>query len=155
MESHPINAVGVWFYATSTRRYLYLMRNDPKHQNCWGLAGGKSEINETLIDTIHRECKEELGLDFFNAKFIPIEHFTSLDGIFVYHTFFCQVNLEFVPSLDDEHFGYAWIDAGHWPKPLHPGLWSSVNLDEVREKMKLLEQDLQSTNYYIDETLLA
>ena len=31
MESSAVNAVGVWFYSIDTQRYLYLMRNDPKH----------------------------------------------------------------------------------------------------------------------------
>ena len=31
LDSGIIKAVGVWFRASSTGRYLYLMRNDPKH----------------------------------------------------------------------------------------------------------------------------
>jgi hypothetical protein len=49
------------------------MRNDSKHPNTWGLAGGKCESGETLLDTIHRECWEELGLNFVNAKFLKSE----------------------------------------------------------------------------------
>lgn len=155
MESNSVTAVGVWFYCINTQRYLYLMRNDPRHPNTWGLAGGKSEPGERLIDTIHRECKEELSLDFVNAKFLPIEKFTSGDSEFTYHTFFCQVNLEFIPELNDEHVGYAWIDRGTWPKPMHPGLWNTVNLTAVREKIQILEQDLQSTNYYVNDSITA
>ena len=153
MESSIVNAVGVWFYSTSTRRYLFLLRNDARHGQCWGLAGGKCEPGETLLTTIHRECKEELGLDFVNAKFLPIEKFTSADSRFAYHTFFCQVDREFVPDINHEHFGYAWLDAGIWPAPMHPGLWSSVNFDEVRTKMSRLETDSHSTNYYLDDTV--
>ena len=61
MESSIVKAVGVWFYSISTQRYLYLMRNDPKHPNAWGLPGGKIESNETLIEAMNRECVEELG----------------------------------------------------------------------------------------------
>lgn len=155
MESNLVNAVGIWFYSTLTHRYLYLLRDDPKHPNTWGLAGGKSEPGESLLETIHRECKEELGLDFVNAKFLPIEKFTSPDNIFSYHTFFCQVNQEFVPKLNDEHTGYAWIDRLTYPKPMHPGLWNTVNLETVRSKMSVLEKDLKSTNYYIDDSNLS
>ena len=70
---------------------------------------------------------------------IPIEQFTSSDGGFVYHTFFCVVDQEFVPTLNDEHIGWAWIDSGVWPRPMHPGLWSTVNFDAVREKIATLE----------------
>lgn len=120
-----------------------------------GLAGGKCEAGETLLDTIHRECWEELGLNFVNAKFLPIEKFTSSDGAFCYHTFFCQANKEFIPVLNNEHIGYAWIDSGTWPKPMHPGLWSTVNLESVREKVVVCEANLESTNYYVDDANTA
>jgi 8-oxo-dGTP pyrophosphatase MutT (NUDIX family) len=131
------------------------MRNDPKHPNTWGLAGGKCELNETFLDTIWRECWEELGINFVNAKFLPIEKFTSVDGSFCYNTFFCQTNREFVPKLNDEHVGYAWIDAGIWPRPMHPGLWNTVNLESIKEKITICENNLESTNYYVDDSILA
>jgi ADP-ribose pyrophosphatase YjhB (NUDIX family) len=55
------------------------MRNDVRHPNTWGLPGGKCDAGESLLDTIHRECKEELNLDFVNAKFLPLEKWTSGD----------------------------------------------------------------------------
>ena len=45
-------ACGVWFFAKDTQRYLYLLRNDKKHQDCWGLPGGKVERGESLFDAI-------------------------------------------------------------------------------------------------------
>jgi 8-oxo-dGTP pyrophosphatase MutT (NUDIX family) len=56
MESGSVSAVGVWFYAIDTSRYLYLMRNDPKHPGAWGLPGGKLDAGETLLQAIEREC---------------------------------------------------------------------------------------------------
>ena len=49
---------------------------------------------------------------------------------------------EFVPVLNDEHLGYAWIDSGTWPRPMHPGLWSTVNMEAVQDKILRVEQDL-------------
>ena len=140
MENSTINAVGVWFYSTTTHRYLYLLRNDPKHPGAWGLAGGKVESNETLLGAIERECNEELGYMPEYIKLVPLEKFTSSDLGFSYHTFFCQTNLEFIPKLNDEHIGYAWIDRGAWPKPMHPGLWNTVNLEVVQQKLAAVEQ---------------
>lgn len=140
MESSAVNAVGVWFRAMNTGRYLYLMRNDPKHPGSWGLPGGRMEANETLRDAMFRECREELGFVPDFLRLVPIEKFTTADSKFCYHTFYCSVESEFVPVLNHEHLGYAWIDAGTWPRPMHPGLWSTVNFDAVRDKILTLEQ---------------
>jgi 8-oxo-dGTP pyrophosphatase MutT (NUDIX family) len=139
MDNSIVNAVGVWFHSTTTNRYLYLLRNDPRHPGTWGLPGGKVDPGESLLAAMTRECEEELGSMPSHQRVIPIEQFTSSDGGFVYHTFFCTVDHEFVPVLNDEHIGWAWINAGAWPRPMHPGLWSTVNFDAVREKIALLE----------------
>ena len=140
MESSAINAVGIWFYAVSTNRYLYLMRSDPKHPGAWGLPGGRIEPGESLRDAMFRECREELGFVPDFLRLVPIEKFTTVDGIFAYHTFYCSVENEFVPDLNHEHLGYAWIDSNTWPKPMHPGLWSTVNIEAVRTKIQTIEQ---------------
>lgn len=145
MESSSVNAVGVWFYSVSTGRYLYLMRNDPKHPGSWGLPGGRIEPGESLRDAMFRECREEIGFVPDFMRLVPIEKFTTVDGVFAYHTFYCSVENEFVPQLNHEHLGYAWLDSGTWPKPMHPGLWSTVNFDAVRDKMTTLELAVQTS----------
>jgi 8-oxo-dGTP diphosphatase len=144
MESSAVNAVGVWFYSIDTQRYLYLMRNDPKHPGAWGLPGGKIDGNETLMQAIERECQEELGAMPDYIRLVPLEKFTTADHGFAYHTFFCSVSTEFVPALNDEHVGWAWLDSGVWPKPMHPGLWSTVNFDAVQNKIRTVEQLVRS-----------
>lgn len=139
MESYIVRAVGVWFYCVRTRCYLYLLRNDSKYPDTWGLAGGKVEANETLITAVERECTEELGSMPEYQQLIPIEQFTSPDGVFEYHTFWCRVDHEFIPELNHEHVGYAWIHSGRLPRPLHPGLRNTVNLDAIQKKIASLE----------------
>jgi 8-oxo-dGTP pyrophosphatase MutT (NUDIX family) len=139
METSPVTAVGVWIYSVKTNRYLYLMRNDPKHYGLWGLPGGKIEKGETIIGAIKRECQEELGLVPEAIRLIPLEKFTTDDQKFTYHTFFCSVPSEFCPILNDEHIGWAWVQSGKWPKPVHSGLWATINFDIVQDKIKYLE----------------
>lgn len=140
MESSAVRAVGVWFRARDTGRYLYLMRDDPKHPNVWALPGGKIEPGETLLGGMERECTEELGMMPAYRRLVPIEKFTSADGAFEYNTWVCVVDAEFQPCLNGEHLGYAWINAGIWPKPMHPGLWNLVNFEDVQRKLAVIEE---------------
>lgn len=146
MESSAVNAVGVWFYAIDTGRYLYLMRQDPKHPDTWGLPGGKLNTGETLIQAMERECQEELGFMPEYLKLVPLEKFTTADHGFSYHTFFCSVEREFCPTLNNEHQGWAWITSGTWPKPMHPGLWSTVNFDAVQNKIQSVQAMVAQQN---------
>ena len=129
-------AVGVFFYSNTTDRFLFLMRNDQRNNQTWALPGGKIEVNETLYNGLERECIEELKYFPKGAKLIPIQKFVNHN--FVYHTFFCEVDSEFIPVLNDEHIGYCWVSSHTYPKPLHPGLFNSINIDIVQEKLKAL-----------------
>jgi 8-oxo-dGTP pyrophosphatase MutT (NUDIX family) len=142
MESGTLKAAGVWFLARDTGRYLYLLRNDPKHPGTWGLPGGKIESGETLLGGMERECREELGSFPEYERLIPLEKFTSGDQGFEYHTWVCVLANEFHPVLNHEHHGYAWIASGTWPKPMHPGLWNTINIKEVKHKILQAQQDL-------------
>lgn len=127
-------SAGLFFYSKKTNRFLYLLRNDT---NCsWGVPGGKIEEHETLLEGLERECNEEIGYFPNKAKLIPIQKFVN--NTFTYHTFFCAVDDEFIPILNSEHLGYAWVGEDQHPKPLHPGLFSTVNIDIVREKLTTL-----------------
>jgi 8-oxo-dGTP pyrophosphatase MutT (NUDIX family) len=129
-------SAGVFFYSSSTDRFLYLLRTDNKNPDNWGIPGGKIEHGETLFDGIIRECQEEIGYFPDNPKLIPIQKF--INNTFTYHTFFCEIENEFVPILNAEHCGYAWVGDNQYPKPLHPGLFSTVNFDVVQQKLKSL-----------------
>ena len=140
-----MKAVGVWFRSVATSRYLYLLRNDSKNPGTWGLPGGKVEAGETLLGAMERECIEELGHMPEYHRLVPLEKFTSADGVFEYHTWICVVPQEFVPTLNHEHLGWAWIDQGTWPRPMHPGLWSTVNFEAVQSKIQVIEATVQTS----------
>jgi ADP-ribose pyrophosphatase YjhB (NUDIX family) len=112
-----------------------LLRTDLRSPT-WSIPGGGIEQDETLFEGIARECDEEMAFDISELKLIPIQKFVN--NAFSYHTFFCEVKEEFMPTLNDEHVGYAWVTEGQYPKPLHPGLFSTVNIDIVIEKLNSL-----------------
>lgn len=133
-------SAGAIFFSKNTNRLLLLMRNGAKFKHTWGLVGGKLEKDESVIDGLHREVVEEIGSLPDVQKTIPIEKFTSADGYFEYHTFVCVVENEFVPVLNHEHCGYCWCELGAWPKPLHPGVNTTLKLDVIVDKIRLINK---------------
>jgi 8-oxo-dGTP pyrophosphatase MutT (NUDIX family) len=130
---------GAMIYCTTTNRYLFLLRNNGRYSNTWGLVGGKIELNETVQQGLEREIQEELGGIIKDAKYVPVEQFTSENGKFVYHTFLVKVEEEFVPVLNDEHRGYCWVPLEDHPKPLHPGVYRTIKIKSSKDKLKTLE----------------
>jgi 8-oxo-dGTP pyrophosphatase MutT (NUDIX family) len=139
LDSGHIEGVGTFIYCTSTHRYLFLLRDSAKYAGTWGLAGGKINANEHILESLTRELKEELGYEFHNVKIVPIEKFTSDNGHFSYHTFLIPIGEEFTPILNEEHRGYCWVRLEDHPKPLHPGVWRTINFEAVASKIKTLE----------------
>ena len=140
---HPtITATGCLFFSLETKRYLFVLRDRTKYAGNWALPGGKVEKDETIIDGLYREIDEELGNTPEFLKVIPIETFTSDDYYFNYHTFLISVAAEFIPQLNSEHRGYAWVHLDDYPKPLHPGVWNTFKFEVVQEKLKTLEATL-------------
>lgn len=133
------NSVGVLFYSKETNRHLFLLRND-RHLQSWGLPGGKCERNETLRETLVRECIEEIGYWPDDAKLFPLERFFNNESKFVYHTFYCIIDREFIPTLNNEHIGYTWISSLTCPKPLHPGLFNTLTYSIIQQKIETIQE---------------
>ena len=130
-------AAGIFFYSTTTDRYLFLLRSDARNPS-WSMPGGGIEKDETLLEGLTRECLEEMNIDITGFKLIPIQKFVNNN--FTYNTFYCEVEKEFTPVLNYEHIGYAWVGGDQYPKPLHPGLFSTINFDLVQDKLKALKE---------------
>jgi 8-oxo-dGTP diphosphatase len=135
-------SVGLIFYAADTHRQLFLLRDD-RNIHTWGLPGGKVERGETLREAVERECREEIHFWTQDVKLFPLEQFTSDDRRFCYHTFFTMVPYEFKPVLNDEHIGYAWVSNNTYPKPLHRGLFNTLNYDVIQQKIAIIRESLK------------
>lgn len=142
MASNSLNQIicsGGLFLAKDTGRFLLLMRSQGKTAGTWGLVGGKLEPDDlTPYDALKREISEEVGKTPAIKKVVPLELFTSNDQHFQYNTYVLLVDKEFVPTLNNEHTGYAWCGYESWPKPLHQGVKNSLNNRVIKAKLELL-----------------
>ena len=138
---------GALFYTLDTQRFLFLHRTQSRQADVWGLVGGTNESEEIPYQALIREIKEEIGECPSIVKSIPLETFVSNDEKFNFHTYLCVVESEFIPKLNGEHNGYAWVSFGKWPKPLHQGLRNTLQsksnltkLQTVFQLISLLEE---------------
>jgi 8-oxo-dGTP pyrophosphatase MutT (NUDIX family) len=133
---------GALFYTLDTNRFLFLHRTQGKTNNLWGLVGGTNEDKETPWEGLRREIEEEIGFMPSIKKTIPLETFVSNDSKFLFHTYLCLVEKEFLPQLNEEHDGYAWVSFGKWPKPLHYGLKKTLTTKTNLNKLETVFQVL-------------
>ena len=132
-----ITATGCLFYAKSTKRFLFLNRLQ-KQKGTWGMVGGSTHDTETPWQGLQREIIEEIGFQPTISKTIPLELFVSKDTRFKFHTFVCVVDTEFVPKLNVEHSGYAWVSVNAWPLPLHEGVKKTLQNKQIETKLQTI-----------------
>jgi 8-oxo-dGTP pyrophosphatase MutT (NUDIX family) len=133
---------GALFYTLDTNRFLFLHRTQGKTNNLWGLVGGTNEDQETPWEGLQREIEEEIGFIPSIKKTIPLETFVSNDSKFLFHTYLCVTEKEFLPKLNNEHDGYSWVSFGKWPKPLHYGLKKTLTTKANLNKLETVFQVL-------------
>ncbi len=111
---HEKSCGAVVFHKNDEVKYL-LLRYEAGH---WDFVKGNVEINESEIDTVLRELKEETGiiatqtLDGFRER---IQYFYRRQGETIQKEvvfYILQANTEKV-ELSFEHVGFAWLDYQH------------------------------------------
>ena len=130
-------AAGVLFLARDTGRCLLQLRNsDKRFKHTWGFWGGMMEKGETPFESIQRELQEEIGFVPDLQKLNPIDIYQSRNKQFYYYSFVYVTDTEFHPELNAESAGYAWVDIGVWPKPLHQGAYNTLMRNGGVEKLE-------------------
>ena len=121
---------------------MFLHRTGNKSNISWGLVGGTNENTETPWEGLKREVTEEIG-NVEYTKVLPLESFVSNDNHFSFHTYLIVVENEFIPTLNHEHDGYAWVTTGQWPKPLHHGLRNTLQNKTIQSKLRTIIEVLK------------
>ena len=130
-------AAGVLFLARDTGRCLLQLRNsDKRFKHTWGFWGGIIENGETPFECIQRELEEEIGFVPDLQKLNPIDIYQSRNKQFYYYSFAYVTDSEFQPTINAESAGYAWVNIGVWPKPLHQGAYNTLMRNGGTEKLE-------------------
>ena len=101
--------VAVTFLIEYNRKFLLVARggNETNFASLWAFPGGKVEIGETAIDTMHREILEETGLILTDqACFLDTYWFKKTMGI----AFLVRATHDTV-VLGDDLQDYVWVSS--------------------------------------------
>lgn len=106
----PIVTVGALIFNTAGQ---VLMVRTHKWSNLWGIPGGKIKWGEPATEALHREIKEETGLDITNIQFAMVQdciHSKEFyrDAHFVLLNYTCQATGEGLVKLNDEAREFCW-----------------------------------------------
>lgn len=119
------NSVFAILYTTKNKPYVNysdMDENDPqKHSDVpvvlmnlrWngqlGFIGGFVDGNETLLEALHRETKEEVSFDSTHLEFKPLATYQNKEGWLNTHSFIAEVTIEELiqiqkNALESEHY---------------------------------------------------
>lgn len=97
------------------KKILILRRHDPEHEQWhhkWEFPGGKIELQETPLEALKREIKEETNLSSHSEKLLGVytHHWNTPKGIqqtfiLLYH---CNVDPGEVHLNERENDAYVW-----------------------------------------------
>ena len=144
MKESKIKAAGGCIIAKDTHRILLQQRTmNGTYPRNWGFFGGKVENSENISQTLLREITEELDISVKEDVLMiyPLDQYHTRNGEFSYYSFVILVKEEFIPSINHESGGYAWVDTNYVPKPLHPGTRRTLFR---KKKLKIIKDIISS-----------
>lgn len=93
---------------------LATQRGYGEFKDKWEFPGGKIQDNESKIDALKREIKEELNADINVNKYLTTVEYDYPNFHLIMHTYICSLNndVEFVYHSNNEleHDNMVWLD---------------------------------------------
>lgn len=102
---------------------LFLRRKNHPAVGQWWFAGGRVHMGESLEETLHREVKEETGLQISAYKFINVYSRVFPERHDISIAYLCKCR-EGTITLDNEHSEYKLFRS--LPANLHPYLLETI-----------------------------
>ncbi|KMQ51539.1 GDP-mannose mannosyl hydrolase [Chitinispirillum alkaliphilum] len=111
----PIACVDIAIIANGS--VLLVKRKDPPAKDMWWLPGGRVLKGEMMKETALRKAREEVGIECHAGPIIYTAETIFPDGPYdipihsINSCFFLYpVSAEQIPSLDDHHEDYRWVN---------------------------------------------
>lgn len=114
-------------------RYLLARRSDI---GWWNLAGGGMEFGETILDCLHREVREEVGVEVERVRQVGV--YTKTRKPEVVFTFLCRLAPGSpAPCTSDEVSEVGWFGPAEFPEHLLPKHRRRL-LDALRDRSDVI-----------------
>ena len=115
---------GVLLICEETNNFLLLERcKEASYPKTWSIVSGGVEGDESTLETVKRELKEETQIDSTDIKY---EFFEKQIDICDFDFYLGYCPKEYECKLDHENDDWGWFNMETLPKPLFPTLYSSL-----------------------------
>lgn len=124
MTDHPLIGVGVFILRPGDNHILMGHRTSRHGQGSWGPAGGHVEFGEDPLYTVHRETKEETGIDIplssFSLLGITSDLFTESHKHYITLFYVAPIPAGAIPQRTepDKFDAWEWFDLQQLPNNL-------------------------------------
>ena len=148
-----IAMVGMLVWHRTEGRYLLLRRSPTKDYapGQWESGSGRLEQGEGFIDALHRESREELGLDVRVECLLGAAHFyrgePAPENEMVGVTFGCSVADASDLILSDEHSEHKWVTAEEAVGFLPSDHWLTALILRAEAFRKLMPVELRRLHW--------
>lgn len=119
-EEKKYPKVGVGIFIFNDKGELFLARGVKWH-NKYTCPGGKVEMNESVIETVKREAKEETNMDIEDISLVAVTdglnldvEYTKEDNHFVFLNYKAKAKNTKKIKLNEEATEYKWLTPNEW-----------------------------------------
>lgn len=154
---HFLGGIAALIYNPTTEKYLLLRRSSQRdfQAGAWECVTGRVDQGESYEQALHREVREEIGVDVKIDFIIGTTHFyrgeqtpvNELLGVL----YACTIVGSNPPQFGDEHSEMCWVTRSEADKLLPDGHWLRsliVRADLLRSGMPdWLKENIQGVGF--------